>query len=723
MRTSARLGLVPLLALCCGLTVAVVPAVAAAGPPGGPGAPATWAPADKHGFGTSRTVASPVWYTLGQGGLTEVFYPDLGTPAVRDLQFVVTDGRSFTERESDSTTQRTALADPGSLTYRQVNTERAGRWRITKTYVTDPARATVLVDVSFESLTGRPYQVYALYDPSLSNDGMDDTGRSAGGALLANDATGASGLVAAPAFTATSTGYLGASDGWTDLRADHRMDWRYAAAPAGNVVQTGRTALDGTPGRRHLTLSLGFGRDTAAAVATARASLAAGFGRVAARYADGWHGYLRGLATPPRSLRTDAERSTYRVSVLSLAAHEDKTYRGAFVASPSMPWAWGTGLEQPSGAYHLVWSRDLYEIATGLLAAGDRAGAQRALDYLFGRQQKPDGSFPQNSLVDGTPHWEGLQLDEVADPIVLAWQLGRRDAATWSHVKRAADFLLGWRDEDGHTAPYTPQERWENQVGYSPATIAAEIAGLVCAADLARANGDPASARRYLATADDWHARVKALTVTSTGPYSDRPYFLRLTKDGHPDLGTTYDVGDSGPADVDQRRVVDPSFLELVRLGVLPADDPAVVNTLGVVDRQLAADTPAGRFWHRYNFDGYGEQRDGGQWDIGFPAGSQATVGRVWPIFAGERGEYELAAGRRADARLAAMAAAGNDGGLISEQVWDLAAPPGSRPGTGTLSATPLAWSQAQFIRLARSIDAGHPVEQPRVVARRYADP
>ncbi len=727
MTTSVRTALVPAVALACGLALAVTPATpgaAATVPPGAPGQPAVWTPADKHGFGTSTTVASPVWYTLGHGALTEVYYPDLGTPSVRDLQFVVSDGTSFAERESDSTVQRTRLADPHSLTYQQVNTERSGRWRIEKTYVTDPARPGVLVDVRFVSLTGRPYRLYALYDPSLANNGMDDTGRSEGGALVAADGAAGSGLVAAPAFTATSNGYLGASDGWTDLRDDYRMDWQYPSAPAGNVVQTGRTALDGTPGNQRLTLALGFGSTGDAALGTARASLADGFHQVAAGYVAGWHFYLAKLKRSPLSLRTAAERSAYEVSVMTLAAHEDKTYRGAYVASPTMPWVWGTGLENPSGAYHLVWARDLYQIATGLIAAGDLAGAQRALDYLLTRQQRPDGSFPQNSLVDGTPHWGSLQLDEVADPILLAWQLGRRDPATWSHVKRAADFLLGWRDNEGHAAPYTPQERWENQGGYSPATIAAEIAGLVCAADIARANGDAASSQRYLEVADAWQRAVKTWTVTTTGPYSDRPYFLRLTKDGMPDAGTTYNIGDSGPDNVDQRRVVDPSFLDLVRLGVLPADDPAVVNSLAVVDRQLAVSTPNGQFWHRYNFDGYGEQRDGAPWDIGFPAGSQATIGRVWPIFAGERGEYELAAGIPAKARLAVMAATANDGGLIPEQVWDDNPPagqPGFVPGTGTFSATPLAWSHAQFVRLAASIEAGHPVEQPAVVALRYS--
>jgi glucoamylase len=555
-----------------GLITVPAPAQAAAG--------TSWAPANKEGFGTSRTTQSPVWYTLGEGELTEVYYPDLGTPSVRDLRVVIDGGTA-------ATTTRTTSADSKALVYRQVTA--AAGWQLTKTYVTDPARATVMVDVDLRSLDGEPHAAAVRYDPALSNDGTDDQGRTDNGALIASDTRMASALVATPALTATAT------------------------SATGDIVQTGRTVLDGVRHQR-VTLSLGFAGNADAARRTADTSLARGFGAVAREYAAGWHTYVNRLREPASSLRTARERAVYLSSVMVLAAHEDKTFRGAFVASPTMPWAWGSSptLENPSGAYHLVWSRDLYEIATGLLAAGDRAGAARALDYLFTRQQRPDGSFPQNSLVDGTPHWTGLQLDEVADPIVLAWQLGRRDATAWGHVQRAADFLIGWRDDQGHAAPYTPQERWENQAGYSPATIAAEIAGLVCAADLARANHDQTRARRYLRVADTWRANLTRWTATSTGPYSPRPYFLRLTKDGNPNAATAYDIGDSGPAGVDQRRIVDPSFLEVVRLGVLPARDPVVLNTLRVVDRQLAVRTPAGEFWHRYSFDGYGEQRDGG---------------------------------------------------------------------------------------------------------------
>jgi glucoamylase len=717
-----------LVAAGAGLTLVAVPALPASaavtGPaPGAPGVDEQYLPADKSGFGTAMSTASKVWFTVQkEGGLGEIFAPSIDAPSARALEFVVADREGHAARAGDVADVRTTLVGTRSLSYRQTFTERSGRWRLIATYTSDPARSTVLVDLDFRS-GHRPAHLYAVYDPALANSRMGDSGRTAGSALLATDGAAASAFAGSPAFTATSSGFRGASDGWTDLLADGRMDWHYTSATAGNLVQTAATGLTGRAGRRHSTLALSFAGTADAALAGARASLHTGFGAVAAAYARGWARYLDGIKSPPRSLRTAQQRQLYRVSAMVLAASEDKTHRGAFVAAPAAPWAFGR--DDPSAPYHLVWSRDLYQIATALIAAGDTRGAGRAVDFLFGVQQKPDGSFPQNSRVDGTPVWGGLQLDEVTLPIVLANQLGRTDAATWGHVKRAADFLLGF-SQDGNRAPWTPQERWENQSGYSPATIAAEIAGLVCAARIARVNGDAASARRYLATADDWQARVKGWTVTTTGPYSNRPYFLRLTKDGNPNAGTTYNIGDSGPSNVDQRRVVDPSFLDLVRLGVLPARDAAVVNTLAVVDAQLGVPTAHGFYWHRASFDGYGEKVDGSPWDYGLPDDSLITRGRAWPLLNGERGEYQIAAGRVAGSRaqLDAMANAAGPGLMLPEQVWDRQPPAGTDgfvPGTPTFSATPLAWTHAQFIRLARDAEAGRVLEQPAVVAQRYA--
>src|SRR4051794_3005098 len=262
--------------------------------PGGPGASALWTPGDKDGFGTSTTAASTAWYTLNSGELSEVYYPNLGTPSVRDLQFVVTDGKTWVDREREDTRHALSLTDPRSLSYQQVNTDPQGRYRITKTYTTDPGRSVLLMRVHFESLTNQPLHLYTLYDPGLSGNGDDDSGSTAGTALVASDAKAASALVASPAFTKTSSGYLDASDGWTDLQSDYSMDWNYTSAPNGNVMQMGRMELNGKAGSQDATLAVGFGGSSATALAAANASLARGFARAERAYQSGWHQYLAG---------------------------------------------------------------------------------------------------------------------------------------------------------------------------------------------------------------------------------------------------------------------------------------------------------------------------------------------------------------------------------------------------------------------------------------------
>ena len=676
--------------------------------PDGPGAGSHWTTGAKDGIGTSAGTASKVWFSLTDGAMSEVYYPRVDVANVTSLQLVVTDGRTFTDREDTDTTHSIRLLDRESLSYRQVDTDKDGRYRITKTYTTDPERDTVLADVAVQSLDGGHYSAYVLYDPSLANSGKHDTATTDGATLLAEDATTdtpvASALRAEPAFTAVSSGYAGSSDGWTDLASDHTLDHHYASAPDGNVVQIGRLASD-RRGDAHATIALGFGSDTAAAERAVGGSLRTGFDRASRDYDKGWSRYLRSIDRAPDSVRHDAGLLTqYDVAVMSLRAHEDKTYRGANIASLTVPWGEASNADEPGvGGYHLVWARDLYQIASAQIAVGDTAAADRSLDYLFDVQQKPDGSFPQNTRLNGTPYWGSLQLDEVAFPIVLADELGRTDR--WDNVKRAADFLVG-------RGPSTPQERWEEESGYSPSTIAAEIAGLVAAADLARQAGDAASATLYLATADHWRSQVKDQTFTTTGPLGDGRYFERIDDNGNPNDGHPLDLNNGGGTH-DERSIVDAGFLDLVRLGVLPANDPDVLASLPEIDSTIKVDTPEGPMWYRYNHDGYGEKADGSPYD-------GMGVGRLWPLLSGERGEYALAAGAsRTDAMgyLRTMAGSANAGYMIPEQVWDT----GDRIGRGTGSATPLSWSMAQFVRLAQSIDAGHPVETPQVVEDRYA--
>jgi enterochelin esterase-like enzyme len=403
------------------------------------------------------------------------------------------------------------------------------------------------------------------------------------------------------------------------------------------------------------------------------------------------------------------------MAAMVLKAHEDKTYRGAMIASLSVPWGGGASANEPQvGGYHLVWSRDLYQVATAFYALGDKASADRALDYLFRVQQKPDGSFPQNSWLDGRPFWGSLQLDEVAYPLILAHELGRTDNETYvKHVRPAADFIV-------RHGPSTPQERWEEEDGYSPSTIAAEIAGLVCAAEIARRNDDRASEHVYLAAADDWARNIEAWTATTTGEHGDGNYYIRINADTDPNDGDARELN-NGAGTFDERHVVDAGFLELVRLGIKAPSDPLIAKSLAVVDRVIRVETPRGESFYRYNHDGYGEMDDGRPWNWD---GKYTGKGRLWALLAGERGQYELARGDSSAARrrLAAMAGFANEGRMIPEQVWDRkeSPTPDLRFGEGTGSATPLAWSMAQFIRLATNLQEGRNLDTPAIVAARY---
>jgi glucoamylase len=323
-------------------------------------------------------------------------------------------------------------------------------------------------------------------------------------------------------------------------------------------------------------------------------------------------------------------------------------------------------------------------------------------------QQKPDGSFPQNSWLDGRPYWGSLQMDEVSFPIMLAYELGRTDGDTyWHHIKPAANFIVAH-------GPATPQERWEEESGYSPSTIAAEIAGLICAAQIARQNGDESSGQPWLQTADSWAQQLESWTVTTKGPYSAR-YFIRIAQHGRPNDGEKIELN-NGAGTWDEREIVDAGFLELVRLGIRRPDDALFQQSLEVIDRIIKVQTPKGPDWYRYNHDGYGEKADGRGYD-------GTGIGRLWILLAGERGEYALAAGKDARPYLDAMQNMANQGRMLAEQVWDRPDSPDPaqlRFGEATGSATPLSWTNAQFVRLAIAIQEAHLPEIPQVVLQHF---
>ena len=437
-------------------------------------------------------------------------------------------------------------------------------------------------------------------------------------------------------------------------------------------------------GDRSFTLALGFGRSQDAAVSTARASSRLPFVATEAGYAHTWRSYDASLRQP-HGLSAEQTRA-YWLSANVLRSSVDKTFPGAIAASLSSPWGQAVsagdlpgGKPVYFGSYREVFSRDLYEAVTGLLSVGDVATARAATRFLFDRQQQPAGNMPRNSLLNGetAPDTGGIQLDETAYPILMAYLTGLSgDASLYTdHIKPAADYLVAHGPSFGN-------ERWEEQGGYSPSTIAAEIAGLTAASHIAHVQGDQAHARLYQAVADDFQRTVKGFTVTTNGPYSSSPYFIRLSKNGDPSSAFDYGLG-NGSVTTDQRAVVDGGFQELVRLGELPANDADVQNSLKVLDQVLGTSTPTGTGYYRYGTsttgseDGYGDcytpdptdcPQDGQPWPT-----TDTGSGHLWPVLSGERAESALATGDTALARtqLGFLLGSASGVGLVPEQAWE----------------------------------------------------
>ncbi|HEU5356390.1 MAG TPA: glycoside hydrolase family 15 protein, partial [Actinocrinis sp.] len=615
---------------------------------GAPGAPSYFDLARKDCLGTARNTTSKVWYTVAGGVLSDVYEPTIDNTNVSTLQYVVTDGSSFTDLQTRDMTY-TVRADETGMVCTITSTDAKHGYQLTTTYLTDPQRDSVLMNTRLAPTAGSgtdvgKLHVFARVDAHVNGNGGGgtdnagaDTGvvdASSGVPVIYDTSTvsqAANRTYAVPTFMAltasslgaASVGYAGtASDGLTQLDATRALSPASASAPNGHIVATEDvTPRSGGWGHsRDFALSLGFGRTQAAAVSTASKSLRAPFGAVLSAYTDSWRDYDASLNAPPHSvtgISGSTVRKTYWLDANVLKASEDKTFPGAVVASLASPWGQAVnagasvnGKAVYFGSYREVFARDLYEAFTGLLADGDVATARAATRFLLTKQQRPNGELPRNSLVNGlaAPDTGGDQLDETAYPILMAYLSGLGgDATLWSqHVKPAADFLVSH-------GPAFGVERWEEQSGYSVSTIAAEIAGLTAASAIAKRHGDTADAALYQATADDFQRNVKNWTVTTTGPDSSSPYFIRLSKSGDPNAATTYNLGNGGPT-LDQRSVIDGGFQELARLGELSPSDATFRNSLSVLDKQISVTTPTGTGYYRYgnaasagSADGYGD--------------------------------------------------------------------------------------------------------------------
>jgi glucan 1,4-alpha-glucosidase len=738
--------------LAPGASAATAAAVAPAAD--GPGALSHFDLARKDCLGTAENTTSKVWYTVAGGVLSDVYYPTIDNTNVETLQFVVTDGSTFTDLQSRDMTYTVAALDRSGMACRVTSTAKSGKYKLVTDYITDPARNSVLIRSRLVPLVAGTYNEYVRFDPTVNGNGGGGSGNGGADSATVDTSTGHPIAVAYDTVTATQaannsyrqpvfaaldgpfgqveSGFAGAaSDGLTQLDASHALTGATTDAVGGNVVQTaGPTTGD------EFTLALGFGATQAAAVNTAEGSLHKGFNDALNAYQAGWARYDAHLNGPPHSIsglsfsQVKAADSLYYTSANVVKASEDKTFPGAISASMASPWGQAISAGDPAntyfGSYREVFARDLYEAWTGLMADGDFTAARDAVNFLFLRQQQPDGSMPRNSLLNGktAPDSFGSQLDEAAYPILMADQMGMFGGSLyWNHVRPAGLFLISH-------GPASGVERWEEQSGYSPSTIAAEIAGLVAAADIARHNGDNVSAQMFLGVADDYQRSIKGWTVTTNGPLSTNPYFIRLSKTGDPNAAISYNVGNGGPT-LDQRSVMDAGFLELVRLGELSASDPTVAASIPVLDTAIESSTASGPGWHRYNGDGYGDRvGTGTPW-----APSGQGTGHLWPALSVERGEYGLVSGVGPSAASLVPSFSGfaSGVGLIPEQVWELpnvaASPYGTDPTTASIgfvngqaagSASPLTWSAGSYVRLLADIKAHRLVDKPANTTARY---
>ena len=667
-----------------------------------------------------------MWFTLSHGILNEIYFPRVDQACTRDQGLIVTDGGSFFSEEKRHCKFENRPCEPGIPLYELINTCNQGRYRIKKEILTDPYRNVVLQKVRFQPLQGTlaDYHVHALLAPHLANFGYGNTGWVGdykGVPMLFAQRDGcALAFACSVPWRKLSAGFAGSSDGWQDLSQHYQMTWEYTRAENGNIALT--SEIDLTPHNGEFVLALGFGSIWSEAGQQALSTLLENYEAIREHYVmhwRDWHKRLIKLDEPER------DHDLYRASMAVLRTHESKDFLGGTIASLSIPWGFNKG-DEDLGGYHLVWPRDLVETAGGFLAAGAIEDAMRVLRYLEVTQEA-DGRWAQNLWLDGRPYWGGLQMDEAALPILLVDLLCRKapeameePSRWWPMVRKAAGFLA-------RNGPVTQQDRWEEDAGYSPFTLAVEVAALLAAAEIADEVAQSAAAMYLRDTADAWNDNIERWTYAIGSDLARQigveGYYVRIAPP-ETDCAASPLQGfvpiKNRPPDRSMEaatHVISPDSLALVRFGLRAPDDPRIANTIKVIDALLRVRLPQGPCWYRYNGDGYGEHEDGSPFD-------GTGIGRPWPLLAGERAHYELAAGRRdsAEALLRVMEYSTEGSRLIPEQVWDAPDIPERELFTGkpSGSACPLVWAHAEYIKLRRSLRDGTIFDQPPQTVQRY---
>lgn len=698
--------------------------------PGWPGIEARWTTSAKSAVGTALGDGSRVWFTASHGILNEIYFPEVDTACTRDVGILVSSADGFFSEEKRDCAHVVEWVWPGVPAFRLRNSCNSGRYEIEKRVCASDGFDVVLQHIRFAPNIGTlaDYRVTVLVSPHLGNHGAGNTGwvgtHKGERLLFARREWLSLAVACSTGWAKCSVGFAGERDAWHDVRQNGRLTEFSDIAENGNVVLAGEVDLPSCAGV--FTLAIGFGGDRDTAAMHARASLTESYGDAERRYASQWKRWQRSLVTLDEPVGT-TEAPLYRASVAVLKTHMSMNSDGGVIASLSVPWGSARG-DGDLGGYHLVWPRDMVETAGGLLACGAHAEMKAMLRFLSVTQEA-DGHWPQNMWLNGVALWNGIQLDETAFPILLV-DLARREGALagvevdrmWPMVRRAAGFVV-------IHGPATEQDRWEEDAGYSPFTLAVEIAALLAAADISEKLGEVQLAGFLRDTADDWNECIERWTFVSDSPLAREVgvggYYVRIgsvavADAALPTLG--FVPIKNRPADrskIQASEMVSADALALVRFGLRAATDPRIVDTVKVVDALLRTETATGPVWKRYNEDGYGEHDDGTAFD-------GTGRGRGWPLLAGERAHYELAAGARdvAERLASVLRRQSSPGGLLPEQVWDAPDIPevelfNGRPAG---SAMPLVWAHAEYVKLLRSLRDGRVFDCPPQTVRRYVE-
>src|SRR5947199_1174113 len=499
--------------------------------PGWPGIPPRWTSSAKSGAGTALNQHSKVWFTISHGILNEIYFPRVDQACTRDMGFIVTNGEDFFSEEKRNCRFENVPVEPGVPVFQLVNTCNSGRYRIHKEVFSDPYRNVVLQRVRLEPLQGKlsDYRLFALLSPHLANCGYGNTGwigdYKGFPAFFAEHAGVNVSMASSTPWKKMSAGFVGASDGWQDLSQHFEMEWEYTRAENGNVALTGEVDLTACNGE--FVIAIGFGAIWTEAGQQVRSSLFEDYDDVRAHYITQWKNWQTKLLPLDQPLR---QNDLYRSSTAVLRTHESKDFLGGIIASLSIPWGFNKG-DEDLGGYHLVWPRDLVETALGFLAAGAELDALRVLRYLESTQEA-DGHWAQNLWLDGRPYWGGMQMDETAFPILLVDMLRRQAPESlgkldrwWPMVRNAVSFIL-------RNGPVTQQDRWEEDAGYSPFTLAAEISALLAAAEIAELTGHADQAPTMRDAADAWNDNIERWVYATGGDLAEQlgidGYYVRI---------------------------------------------------------------------------------------------------------------------------------------------------------------------------------------------------